>query len=107
MIKKKKSKKVLFAGKIAKPNFSSLRLDFKGIYILLSVIWFNIQFIIIYGFHKLNIFGICINLIFIIIFNLLPFLFIFAVVFGILNKTKVFAQICLLRPIFYLHFYRI
>ena len=38
LIKKKKSKKVLFAGKIAKPNFSSLRLDLKGIYYMPSVI---------------------------------------------------------------------
>jgi len=38
LIKKKNSKKVLFAGKIAKPNFSSLRLDFKGIYYMPSVI---------------------------------------------------------------------
>ncbi|WP_440678306.1 UDP-2,3-diacylglucosamine diphosphatase LpxI domain-containing protein [Candidatus Pelagibacter sp. HIMB1611] len=38
LIKQKKSKKVLFAGKIAKPNFTSLRLDFKGIYYMPSVI---------------------------------------------------------------------
>tara|TARA_S200000501_G_scaffold178301_1_gene167953 strand:+ start:567 stop:1352 length:786 start_codon:yes stop_codon:yes gene_type:complete len=38
LIKKKKSKKVLFAGKIAKPKFSTLRLDFKGIYYMPSVI---------------------------------------------------------------------
>ena len=38
LIKEKKSKKVLFAGKIAKPEFSSLRLDFKGIYYMPSVI---------------------------------------------------------------------
>ena len=38
LIKQKKSKKVLFAGKIAKPDFSSLRLDFKGIYYMPSVI---------------------------------------------------------------------
>jgi DUF1009 family protein len=38
LIKKKKSTKVLFAGKIAKPNFSSLRLDFTGIYYLSSII---------------------------------------------------------------------
>ena len=38
LIKEKKSKKVLFAGKIAKPNFTSLRLDFKGIYYMPSVI---------------------------------------------------------------------
>ena len=38
LIKKKKSKKVLFAGKIAKPNFSSIKLDLKGIYYMPSVI---------------------------------------------------------------------
>ena len=38
LIKNKKCKKVLFAGKIAKPNFSTLRLDFKGIYYMPSVI---------------------------------------------------------------------
>ncbi len=38
LIKKKNCKKVLFAGKIAKPNFSSLRLDLKGIYYMPSVI---------------------------------------------------------------------
>ncbi len=38
LIKQKKSKKVLFAGKIAKPKFSSLRLDIKGIYYMPSVI---------------------------------------------------------------------
>tara|TARA_B100000965_G_scaffold94329_1_gene77018 strand:+ start:284 stop:1069 length:786 start_codon:yes stop_codon:yes gene_type:complete len=38
LIKEKKSKKVLFAGKIAKPNFSSLRLDLKGIYYMPSII---------------------------------------------------------------------
>ena len=38
LIKKKKCKKVLFAGKIAKPNFSSLRLDLKGIYYMPSII---------------------------------------------------------------------
>ena len=38
LIKEKKSKKVLFAGKIAKPNFTSLRLDLKGIYYMPSVI---------------------------------------------------------------------
>ena len=38
LIKEKKSRKVLFAGKIAKPKFSSLRLDFKGIYYMPSVI---------------------------------------------------------------------
>ena len=38
LIKEKNCKKVLFAGKIAKPNFTSLRLDFKGIYYMPSVI---------------------------------------------------------------------
>ena len=38
LIKEKKSNKVLFAGKIAKPKFSSLRLDLKGIYHMPSVI---------------------------------------------------------------------
>src|SRR5210317_1042209 len=38
LIKKKKSKKVLFAGKIIKPKFSSLRLDLKGIYYMPSII---------------------------------------------------------------------
>ena len=38
LIKEKKSKKVLFAGKIAKPNFSSLKLDLKGIYYMPSII---------------------------------------------------------------------
>ena len=38
LIKEKKSKKVLFAGKIAKPNLSSLKLDLKGIYYMPSVI---------------------------------------------------------------------
>ncbi len=38
LINKKKAKKVLFAGKISKPKFSSLRLDFKGIYYMPSVI---------------------------------------------------------------------
>ncbi len=38
LIKNKKSNKVLFAGKIAKPTFSSLRLDFKGIYYMPSII---------------------------------------------------------------------
>ena len=38
LIKEKNSKKVLFAGKIAKPDLSSLRLDFKGIYYMPSVI---------------------------------------------------------------------
>ena len=38
MIKEKKSKKVLFAGKIAKPKFSTLRLDLKGIYYMPSIL---------------------------------------------------------------------
>ena len=38
LIKEKKCKKVLFAGKIVKPKFSSLRLDLKGIYYMPSVI---------------------------------------------------------------------
>ena len=38
LIKKNNCKRVLFAGKIAKPNFSSLRLDLKGIYYMPSVI---------------------------------------------------------------------
>ena len=38
LIKEKKSNKVLFAGKIVKPKFSSLRLDWKGIYYMPSVI---------------------------------------------------------------------
>ena len=38
LIKEKKAKKVLFAGKIAKPKFSSLRLDLKGIYYMPGVI---------------------------------------------------------------------
>ncbi len=38
LIKKKKSKKVLFAGKIPKPKLSTLRLDLKGIYYMPSVI---------------------------------------------------------------------
>jgi DUF1009 family protein len=38
LIKEKKSKKVLFAGKIAKPKFSTLRLDFKGVYYMPSII---------------------------------------------------------------------
>ena len=38
LINEKKSKKVLFAGKIAKPEFSSLRLDFKGFYHMPSII---------------------------------------------------------------------
>ena len=38
LIKKKKCKKVLFAGKIVKPNLSSVKLDFKGIYYLPRII---------------------------------------------------------------------
>ena len=38
LIKQKKCKRVLFAGKILKPNFYSLRLDFKGIYYMPGVI---------------------------------------------------------------------
>ncbi len=38
LIKDKKSKKVLFAGKITKPKFSTLRLDLKGVYYMPSII---------------------------------------------------------------------
>ena len=38
LIKENNSKRVLFAGKIAKPNFSSLKLDLKGVYYMPSVI---------------------------------------------------------------------
>ena len=38
LIKDKKSKKVLFAGKIIKPKFSTLRLDLKGIYYMPSIL---------------------------------------------------------------------
>jgi DUF1009 family protein len=38
LIKEKKSEKVLFAGKIAKPKFSKLRLDLKGAYYMPSII---------------------------------------------------------------------
>ena len=38
LIKEKNSKKVLFAGKINKPNLSSLRLDLKGIFYMPAVI---------------------------------------------------------------------
>ena len=38
LIKEKNSKKVLFAGKIAKPKFSTLRLDLKGVYYMPSII---------------------------------------------------------------------
>ena len=32
ILKKNRCKKVIFAGKVEKPNFSKLKLDFKGIY---------------------------------------------------------------------------
>ena len=38
LIKENKSKKVLFAGKIAKPKFSTLRLDLKGVYYMPSIL---------------------------------------------------------------------
>ena len=38
LIKDKKCNKVLFAGKINKPRFSSLRLDFKGLYYIPRII---------------------------------------------------------------------
>ena len=38
LINKKKTKRVLFAGKIIKPNFSTLRLDLKGIYYMPSIL---------------------------------------------------------------------
>ena len=38
LINEKKAKKVLFAGKIVKPKFSSLRLDLKGIYYIPTII---------------------------------------------------------------------
>ena len=38
IFKKNKCKKVLFAGKVEKPNFSKLRLDFKGIYYIPRII---------------------------------------------------------------------
>jgi len=38
LIKEKKSKKVLFAGKIKKPKFSTLRLDLKGVYYMPSIL---------------------------------------------------------------------
>ena len=38
VIKKRKSNKVLFAGKIAKPKFSTLRLDLKGIYYMPGIL---------------------------------------------------------------------
>jgi len=38
LIKEKKCKNVLFAGKVSKPNFSKLKLDFKGLYYLPRII---------------------------------------------------------------------
>ena len=38
ILKKNKCKKVLFAGKVAKPNFSKLKLDFKGVYYIPRII---------------------------------------------------------------------
>ncbi len=38
LIKEKKCNKVLFAGKISKPKFSSLKLDFKGLYYIPRII---------------------------------------------------------------------
>ena len=38
LLKKKNCKKVLFAGKVKKPNFSKLRLDLKGIYYIPRII---------------------------------------------------------------------
>ena len=38
ILKKNNCKKVLFAGKVNKPNFSKLRLDFKGIYYIPRII---------------------------------------------------------------------
>ena len=38
IFKKNKCKKVLFAGKVKKPNFSKLRLDFKGIYYIPRIV---------------------------------------------------------------------
>ena len=38
IFKKKKCRKVLFAGKVKKPNFSRLRLDFKGIYYIPRIV---------------------------------------------------------------------
>ena len=38
LIKEKKSKNVLFAGKITKPKFSTLRLDLKGVYYMPGII---------------------------------------------------------------------
>jgi len=38
ILRENKCKKVLFAGKVEKPNFSKLRLDFKGIYYIPKII---------------------------------------------------------------------
>ena len=38
ILKENKCKKVLFAGKVNKPNFSKLKLDFKGIYYIARII---------------------------------------------------------------------
>ena len=38
ILKENKCKKVLFAGKVNKPNFSKLKLDFKGIYYIPRII---------------------------------------------------------------------
>ena len=38
ILKENKCKKVLFAGKVKKPNFSKLRLDFKGFYYMPNII---------------------------------------------------------------------
>ena len=38
ILKENKCKKVLFAGKVKKPNFSKLRLDFRGIYYISRII---------------------------------------------------------------------
>ena len=38
ILKENKCKKVLFAGKVKKPNFSKLRLDFKGIYYIPRIV---------------------------------------------------------------------
>ena len=38
ILKSKNCKKVLFAGKVAKPNFNSIKLDFKGIYYMPQII---------------------------------------------------------------------
>ena len=38
ILKKNRCKKVIFAGKVEKPNFSKLKLDFKGIYYIPRII---------------------------------------------------------------------